>query len=118
MDAVTAAIARKAFTIRSAEVAGRDDAPTRLSAERLFVGTTAAQYQGGGVRTAVHALRATLGVLQIECVRRRAGERRPLDERLLLEAIRATDLTLVHLAAPDVLTRRITRFEDVPVEVA
>jgi Fe-S-cluster containining protein len=71
-------------------------------------------YQGGGVRTAVHALRAALALLQVECVRQCQRVGRPLDDAALLEAIRASDLALVHLAAPDVLTRRLARREDVP----
>jgi Fe-S-cluster containining protein len=73
-------------------------------------------YQGSGVRTAVRALRSTLALLQVECVRACVAELRPLDEHLLLEAIRAADLALVHLAAPDLLTARLSRFERVPTE--
>jgi Fe-S-cluster containining protein len=72
-------------------------------------------YQGAGVRTAVHGLRATLALLQVECVRACVAGHRPLDEGVLLEAMRAADLALVHLAAPDELTRRLARLEDVPV---
>ena len=72
-------------------------------------------YQGAGIRTAVHASRTALALLQIECVRRCQAGKRALDGEILLEAVRAADLALVHLAAPDLLTRRLARFEAVPV---
>lgn len=73
-------------------------------------------YQGAGVRTAVHALRSALAVLQVECVRACAAQRRQLDDDLLLEAIREADLALVHLAAPDDLARRLSRLEGTAVD--
>lgn len=71
-------------------------------------------YQGAGIRTAVHALRTALALLQVECVRQCQARQRSLDQGILVEAVRAADLALVHLAAPDLLTRRLARLETVP----
>jgi Fe-S-cluster containining protein len=81
----------------------------RFLASHAFASWTA--YQGGGLRTAVHALWAVLAVLQAECVRACRTAARPLDDDLLFEAIRTSDLWLLHLAAPDALVARLSRCE-------
>jgi hypothetical protein len=68
--------------------------------------------QGRGLRTTVHGVRAALLVLRVEAARLCAGTRRPLDAEGLREAIRAADLLLVHLAAPEELARRWSVVED------
>jgi len=67
--------------------------------------------QGAGLRTTVLGLRAALLVLRAEAARGCAEAGRPLDARLLKEAIRRADLLLVHLADPEALARRLGRGE-------
>jgi hypothetical protein len=73
----------------------------RYLAARAFASWCAVQ--GPGLRTAVRALQAALAVLRGE-VRHTA---RPLDSAVLTEAIRRTDLRLVHLASPEALARTL-----------
>lgn len=68
--------------------------------------------QGRGLRTAVRALEAALGVLRCEAARLCSGAARPLDAEILRDAIRASDLLLIHLVSPDVLADRLSAFED------
>ncbi|MET0553653.1 MAG: hypothetical protein ABW221_11490 [Vicinamibacteria bacterium] len=77
----------------------------RYLAARAFASWCAVQ--GPGLRTAVRALQAALAVL-------RAEVRAPLDRSGLLEAIRRTDLRLVHLASPEALARTLGRCESRP----
>jgi Fe-S-cluster containining protein len=70
--------------------------------------------QGEGLRTTVHAVRSALLVLRVEAARACAGARGPLDAERLRDAIRATDLLLVHLASPEDLARRWTAVEREP----
>jgi hypothetical protein len=72
-------------------------------------------YQGAGLRTAVRAIAAALTLLEVECVRACRAERGPLTSPRLVEAIRATDSCLLHLASPDTLTRRLSRHEARPL---
>ena len=65
-------------------------------------------YQGHGVRTVVFSLAAALAVLKVEAARQSARVGRALDRDLLLEASRAADLLLVHLASREDLARRLT----------
>lgn len=67
--------------------------------------------QGDGLRTTVAFLRVALGVLRAEAARGAAEASRRLDADRLLEAVRRTDLLLVHLADPEALARRISRGE-------
>jgi hypothetical protein len=62
--------------------------------------------QGPGLRTSVRALQAALAVLRAE-----VGTG-PLDRSVLTEAIRRTDLRLVHLASPELLARSLGRCEN------
>jgi len=67
--------------------------------------------QGEGLRTTVIGLRTALLVLRAEAARGCGDAVRPLDAGLLKEAVRRTDLLLVHLADPDTLARRLSRAE-------
>jgi hypothetical protein len=67
--------------------------------------------QGEGLRTTVASLRVALGVLRAEAARGSTEADRALDASLLLEAIRRSDLLLVHLADPEALARRLSRCE-------
>ena len=55
------------------------------------------------LEAATHALAAALAVLKVECVRRAESEGSILDAEDLREAIRASDLRIVHHARPEVL---------------
>ncbi|MEQ1728240.1 MAG: hypothetical protein ABL982_07645 [Vicinamibacterales bacterium] len=68
----------------------------RYLGAKAFASWTA--YQSRGVRTQVAELYVTLIVLRMECVRACAAAGRTLDRALLAEAVRASDLLLVHLA--------------------
>lgn len=67
--------------------------------------------QGRGLRTTVRALDTALGVLRYEAARLCAAAARELDAGLLLDAIRASDLLLVHLVSPEVLADRLSVVE-------
>jgi Fe-S-cluster containining protein len=67
--------------------------------------------QGEGLRTTVAFLRVALGLLRAEAARGSAEAARGLDRDLLHEAVRRTDLLLVHLADPEALARRLSRDE-------
>jgi hypothetical protein len=86
--------------------AGLDRPVRRYLAARAF--GSWASVQGAGLRTSVRALQAARAVLERECDRASAAARRPLDRALLEEAIRRSDLLLVHLASPEVLARRLS----------
>lgn len=73
----------------------------RYLAATAFASWTA--YQCRGVRAHVAELYVAAGVLQAECVRRCASTGAPLDRDGLLEAIRMSDLLLVHLVDRDAL---------------
>jgi Fe-S-cluster containining protein len=64
-----------------------------------------------GLRTTVLGLRVALGVLRAEAARGCVDAGRPLDARLLLQALRRADLLLVHLADPEALAARLSRCE-------
>ncbi len=68
-------------------------------------------YNGMGMRTVVRALEVALAVVRVEAARFCAAAERPLDEPLLIEAMRATDLLLVHLADPKALAARLSAAE-------
>jgi hypothetical protein len=67
--------------------------------------------QGEGLRTTVLGLRLALGLLRAEAARGCADAGRALDPDLLREAVRRSDLLLVHLADPEALARRLSRGE-------
>jgi hypothetical protein len=64
-----------------------------------------ALYQGGGLRSHAAWVRLALDTLSVEAARRAESEGGALDAGGLLEAIRETDLRLLHLADPAVLAR-------------
>jgi Fe-S-cluster containining protein len=84
----------------------------RFLAARAFASWLA--LQGEGLRTTVSGLSLALGVLRAEAGRgcREAG--RALDAGILQEAVRRTDLLLVHLASPETLARRLSLCESSP----
>jgi hypothetical protein len=67
--------------------------------------------QGEGLRTTVHSVRVALLVLRVEAARVCVVAHAPLDRNRLREAVRATDLLLVHFASPEELARRWSRVE-------
>jgi hypothetical protein len=67
----------------------------RYLAAKAFASWTA--YQARGVRTQIAELHVAAGVLWVECVRACQKARAELDRDILLEAVRASDLLLVHL---------------------
>jgi hypothetical protein len=67
--------------------------------------------QGDGLRTAVAFVALAYDVLRVEAARACAAAGRPLDAAALTQAIRATDLLLVHLADPTALARRLGAVE-------
>jgi len=67
--------------------------------------------QGEGLRTTVAGLEVALGVLGAEAARGCLAAGVPLDAALLREAIRRSDLLLVHLTDPAERARRLSRGE-------
>ena len=66
-------------------------------------------YLGTGLTTVVRSLEVSLEVVRAEAARLCASRERPLDEPLLVEAFRAADLLLVHLADPRLLAAGVDR---------
>ena len=73
-------------------------------------------YQGEGLRTQVVMIAVALGVLRVEAIRQAAAAGRALDAPLLLEAIRQSDLLMVHLSSGADLVRRLGRIEHLPAD--
>lgn len=73
----------------------------RVLGAKAFASWTA--YQSRGIRTQIAELFLTAAVLRLECVRACHAAQRPLDTHLLLDAVRQTDLLLVHLVDRDLL---------------
>ena len=73
----------------------------RYVAAKAFASWTA--YQGRGIATIVRGLDAALGLVRVEAARQCRDSNRPLDRELLLEAVRAADFILNHLAVGDEL---------------
>lgn len=71
-------------------------------------------YQGRGLRSVLASLAAALDVVRVEAVLHAARAARPLDRVLLVEALRAADLLLVHVASRDALARAWSRAEEHP----
>lgn len=63
-------------------------------------------YVGDGVEAATHTARIASAVLRIEIARQCGRFRRAIDRELLIEAIRQSDLLLVHYADPALLATR------------
>ncbi len=68
-------------------------------------------YHGSGLRTVVRSLEVALSVVRVEAARLCEAADRQLDEPLLIEAVRAADLLLVHLADPKSLAARLSEVE-------
>jgi hypothetical protein len=78
------------------------DAPlNRYLAAKAFATWTA--YQGRGIATIVRGLECALALVRVEAARQCRHARRPLDAALLLEAFRAADFILNHLATGEEL---------------
>jgi hypothetical protein len=86
-----------------------DRALRRYLAAKLFGSWLA--YQGRGLRTIVGSLYAALDVVRLEAARQCDKTGRPLDQALLVEAIRQADLLLVHKVSSRQLARRLSRLE-------
>jgi hypothetical protein len=68
----------------------------RYIASKAFASWTA--YQGRGIRTLVRGIEAAVALVRVEASRGCRDARRPLDDELLLEAIRSADFVLNHQA--------------------
>lgn len=75
----------------------------RYLAAKSFATWTA--YQGRGVATIVRGLECALALVRVEAARQCRHARRHLDAALLLEAFRAADFILNHLATGDELAK-------------
>jgi hypothetical protein len=78
-----------------------DDVLSNYAAAKLFASWSL--YLGDGLEAAAHSARIGSAVLRIEAARQCGAFRRPLDRELLIEAIRRSDLLLVHYADPAML---------------
>ena len=88
----------------------------RYLGARAFGSWTA--YQSRGIRTQVAELFVTAGLLRIECARSCHRRGSVLDRSTVLDAVRATDLLLVHLADREALMQWLGKVEtDVPAFV-
>jgi hypothetical protein len=82
----------------------------RFIAAKSFATWTA--YQGRGVATIVRGIEAAIALVRVEASRLCRDARRPLDAELLLEAFRAADFALNHLAVGEDLAHAWSRVED------
>jgi len=71
-------------------------------------------YQGRGLRTVLRSLEAALALVRREADRAAEAAGRDLDAALLVDAIRAADLQLVHLADREALARAWSAAEEDP----
>ncbi len=96
---------------RWVEAAWREHASlvNRYLGAKAFASWTA--YQSRGIRTQVAELYVTLTVLRVECVRACIAAGRALDRALLTEAVRTSDLLLVHLVDRQALTAWLGKVE-------
>ena len=83
---------------------GLGAAVNRFIAAKAFAAWTA--YQGRGVCTIVRGLDVAVSILRVEASRQCRNAGRALDRDLLLEAFRATDFILNHLAVGEELARQ------------
>ena len=84
-----------------------DEVLANYAAAKLFASWSL--YLGNGVEAAAHSARIASAVLRIEAARQCALFHRPLDRQLLVEAIRQSDLLLVHYADPGLLAAASSR---------
>ena len=80
-----------------------DDVLRRYAAAKVFASWAA--YQGDGVAAVREVARVAAAVLRIECARQCLDTGGALDRELLTEAIRQSDLLLVHYADPVLLAQ-------------
>jgi Fe-S-cluster containining protein len=78
-----------------------EDALTRYAAAKAFASWSL--YLGNGVEAAAHTARMASAVVRIEAARQCRMFGRPLDRELITEAIRQSDLLLVHYADQSLL---------------
>ena len=78
-----------------------EDALARYAAAKVFGSWSL--YLGNGVEAAGHTARVAAAVLRIEAARQCRMFGQPLDRQLLIEAIRQTDLLVVHYADQSLL---------------
>jgi hypothetical protein len=81
----------------------------RYVAGKCFASWTA--YQGRGVLSIVRGVDAALSLVRVEAARQCRDASRPLDAALLLEAFRAADFILNHLAVGEELATQWSRVE-------
>jgi Fe-S-cluster containining protein len=77
------------------------DVLTRYAAAKAYASW--ALYLGDGIDAAMHSARIAAAVLRVEAARQCGWSGRELDRELLTEAIRQSDLLLVHYADPQLL---------------
>jgi hypothetical protein len=82
----------------------------RYLAAKSFATWTA--YQGRGIATIVRGLECALALVRVEAARQCRDTARPLDPVLLLEAFRAADFILNHLATGDELAQAWSAVEN------
>ena len=80
-----------------------DDVLRRYAAAKVFASWAA--YQGDGVAAVREVARMAAAVLRIECARQCLDTGGALDRERLTEAIRQSDLLLVHYADPRLLSQ-------------
>ena len=78
-----------------------EDALTKYAAAKVFASWSA--YMGDGLAAVETTARIAAAVLRVESARQCEIFQRPLDRELMMEAIRQTDLLLVHYADPALL---------------
>lgn len=78
-----------------------DEALANYAAAKRFASWSL--YLGDGVEAAAHSARIASAVVRVEAARQCALFHRPLDRELIVEAIRQSDLLLVHYADPGLL---------------
>lgn len=83
-----------------------DDVRARYAAAKVFASWSA--YEGDGVEAIARHARVAGAVLRIEAARQCGFFGRPLDRELMTEAIRQSDLLLVHYADPSLLAATAT----------
>jgi len=84
-----------------------DEALANYAAAKVFASWSL--YLGDGVQAASHTARIASAVLRVEAARECALFYRPLDRELMIEAIRQSDLLLVHYADPGLLASASSR---------
>jgi Fe-S-cluster containining protein len=88
----------------------------RYLAAKAFATWTA--YQGRGIATIVRGLECALALVRVEAARQCRDAARTLDPALMLEAFRAADFILNHLAAADALAKGWSIAESTRVRAA